>query len=416
MSPSVVCVLHSANECYAESLVGNALQCLHAIQRSVRVTAPDFIPSIAVFFADPQNGARCVYSSVVPDRNHALDGVAATYPPLADANGVPFSHDNGAEANQTEKPTAFVQLFRLRSPLFLQQTVLQAVRKQNTSVSTSASVGASTSASPAPTARDSDIWGSLTGALLASLCYLRAHPSSAFTSVGMDDMDSVADDATDDAAGGTPDEGAHPSRGTSRILIFSDARAGAAPSYSAECGLAMAVVTASKMGVVVSCFGDAVAQTDSAENRLVGLASSLGGFCAARFTLADLGQLLDGESGLTEGSGGSSSRRKRDRIASQFVVGPTMLPCHPLPTSTLENTSLDIPIETEKKEAVAVDGTSSRERASHLGWLCPSCMAIIHRSPREVPESSSGVTNQRAEDGSGEPQSAGVRCPYCHAV
>ncbi|KPI90124.1 hypothetical protein ABL78_0769 [Leptomonas seymouri] len=423
MSSSVVCILHSANGFYSESLVGNALQCLHAVQCSVRASAPDFIPPMAVFLADPENGAKCIYSSVVPDRNHALDCVAATYPPLVGANGTPFSLDDGAEASKAEKTTAFAQLFRLRSPCFLQQSVLQAVQKLNASAPTSAgvehegfaSIASSTSPSVARTAGDVDMWGSLAGALLASLCYIRAHPSGAVTRVGLDDTDADADDATGDAVGRAPEEGSRPPRSTSKVLVFSNARAGAVPSYSAECGLAMAVTTASKMGVVVSCFGDAVVQTDSTENRLVALASSLGGFCAARFTLADLGQLLDGKSRMTESNGGSRSRQKRDRIASQYVVGPTMLPRAPWPTSTSESTALGIPGR-EGKWTAAGDGLLACERASHLAWLCPLCMAVIHRSPRELPGSSSGLDKQRGEDVSGEPRLAEARCPYCCAA
>lgn len=430
MPSTYVCVLHSGNGFYTDTLVGNALQCLHAVQRSVRATAPDFIPSIAVFLADPQNGARCVFSSVVPDRNHALDRVAATYPPLADANGALFAFDDdstggcGEDGKVREKTTAFAQLFRLRSPLLLQQSVLRAVRVQNAKAPTSAGVAhegfvnMTASASPSTISAENDsedAWGPLAGALLASLCYLRAHPSSAMAEAGADDTETNASDAPD----GLVEGGAHAARSAGRIFVFSDACAMAAPSYSAECALAMGVVTASKMGVVVSCFGDAVVQRDATENRLVGLASSLGGFCAARFTLADLGQLLDGESAATDGgdTAGSRARQKRDRITSQYVVGPTMLPRTALTPSALEKTSLDVPMKSAKVEEA--DGSGDRaaaahEQASHLGWLCPSCMAIIYRSPRELPEAT-GTSNSRGEDG-GEEQGLEVKCPYCHAA
>ncbi|KAL7699843.1 hypothetical protein N2W54_002801 [Lotmaria passim] len=425
MPASHVCILHSGNGFYTDALLGNALQCLHAVQCSVRAASPDFIPSIAVFLADPQGGARCIYSSAVPDRNHALDRVAATYPPLADANGAVFSLDDGAAEQHAERSTAFAQLFRLRSPLFLQQTVLQAVKAQNASAPTStgvahegfASVTTSASPSTTPAASEADVWGSLAGALLASLCYLRAHHGcTAATAEAVDDTDGDADDGVRDAAS---DAIAHPYRNLGRILIFSDARAGAAPSYSAECALAMSVVAASKLGIVVSCFGDAVVQADTTENRLVALASSLGGFCAARFSLAHLGQLLDGESERIRSSDGSRSRQKRDRVTSQYVVGPTMLPRVRLPAATSNRTSPDFPAKKERKDGEAEGVTLACERASHLGWLCPSCMAIIYRSPRELPDSSSTATPETAsrhELDSKSEQLQELKCPFCCAV
>jgi hypothetical protein len=419
MPSSYVCIIHTGNGLYTEALVGNALQCLHALQRSVRASAPDFIPSIAVFFADPQKGARCVYSSVVPDRNHALDRVAATYPPLANTNGGLFVVDDDAPEKQAERTTAFAQLFRLRSPLLLQQSVLLAARRQNDTAAISAGVehddsSADATSSPSSSSdtsmKDGDVWGSLAGALLASLCYLRAHPSSPFAGSQGDDAEADANDATDDACY----DSMNPSRSTSKILVFSDARAGAAPSYSAECALAVTAVTASKMGVVVSCFGDTVAQTDVNENRLIGLASSLGGFCAPRFTLADLGQLLDGERGLTDGGSGSRSRRKRTRITSQFVIGPTMLPRTPLSPASLVQSLSDVPTKKTRKEGGTGDGASTGECTSHLGWLCPACMAIIYRNPRE-PLDSSGTADQRGDDGSMGPVGE-LKCPYCYAA
>lgn len=427
MPSSYVCVLHSGNGFYTDALVGNALRCLHAVQGSVRANAPDFIPSIAVFLADPQSGARCIYSSVVPDRNHALDRVAATYPPLADASGNVFALDDGAAETQAERTTAFAQLFRLRSPQFLQQAVLLAVQKQNATAPIStgvehegfASVASSTPSYVLPPLDGDDTWGSLAGALLACLCYLRAHASSAVASSGVDDADVDASDVQDDLEGNVSGKGAPSSYNSSKVMVFSDAGTKEAPSYSAECALAVAAVTASKMGVVVSCFGDAVVQAASTENRLVGLASSLGGFCAARFTLADLGQLLDGESGLTKGSTGNRTRQKRDRIASQFVVGPTMLPRVPAPSSTIKNASGESPVKKEKKDIGAVGAAAARERFSHLGWLCPSCMAILYRSPGELSDSSllssSRLINHPPEDGGAEQELSG-RCPYCYTA
>ncbi|CAJ1991839.1 hypothetical protein conserved [Leishmania donovani] len=444
MPSSYVCVLHSSNGYYTDDLVGNALRCVHALQCSLRAGAPDFIPSIAVFFADPHRGVKCVYSSAVPDRNHALDRVGATYPVLSDATGSVFSPDEdgggGWRGGDTaERTVAFAQLFRLRSPQILQQAILSAVQEHNSTVPTAgakadaSSVKGFSETSPAPSASASpssdatSMWSSLAGALLASLCYLRAHPSSAFRAADRDEADGEAGEAPGEAAAGDSSSSdavnsAPPPRSAGSVLVFSDAKAAAVPPYSAECALAMTAVTASKMGVTVSCFGEAVLHTDSTENRLVALASSLGGFCAGRFSLHDLGHLLDGASAAVSLIG-NRPRQRRDRIASQYVVGPTMLPQTPLrkrravDAALAESSTADFEKATTEKADTAVSfGAKDDEHASYLGWLCPSCMAVIYRPSTEV--AGATTSDSRTEDGggSGTDQGMGPRCPYCSKV
>ncbi|CAG9580427.1 conserved hypothetical protein [Leishmania major strain Friedlin] len=444
MPSSYVCILHSSNGHYTDNLVGNALRCVHALQCSVRTGAPDFIPSIAVFFADPHRGAKCVYSSAVPDRNHALDRLGATYPVLSDATGSVFSPEEdggggGTGGGTAERTVAFAQLFRLRSPQILQQAILRAAQEHNSTVPTAGarvdassvkefretSTAPSASASPSPDAPN--MWSSLAGALLASLCYLRAHSSSAFRAANRDEADAEAGEAPGEAASGDSSSSdavnfAPPPRSAGSVLVFSDAKAAAVPPYSAECALAMAAVTASKMGVTVSCFGEAVVHTDSTENRLVALACSLGGFCAGRFSLHDLGHLLDGASAAVSLIG-SRARQRRDRIASQYVVGPTMLPQAPLrkrravAAALAEDSTVDFKRATteEVDTAVALDAKDD-EHASYLGWLCPSCMAVIYRPSTEVAVTT--TSDSRTEDGggSGMGQAMGPRCPYCSKV
>ncbi|CBZ29684.1 conserved hypothetical protein [Leishmania mexicana MHOM/GT/2001/U1103] len=439
MPSSYVCILHSSNGHYTDDLVGNALRCVHALQCSVRAGAPDFIPSIAVFFSDPHRGAKYVYSSAVPDRNHALDRVGATYPVLSDATGSVFSPEEDGGGDAAERTVAFAQLFRLRSPQILQQAVLRAAQEHNSTVPTAgAKADASSvkgfreaptapSGSASPSSDAANMWSSLAGALLASLCYLRAHPSSAFRGANRDEADGEAGEAPGEAAAGDSTSSdavnsAPPPRSAGSVLVFSDAKTAAVPPYSAECALAMAAVTASKMGVTVSCFGEAVLQTDSTENRLVALASSLGGFCAGRFSLHDLGHLLDGASAAVSLIG-SRARQRRDRIASQYIVCPTMLPQAPLrkrravDAALAEDSTADFKkVTTEKADTAAPSGAKGGEHASFLGWLCPSCMAVIYRPSTEV--TGTATLDARAEHGggSGTNLAMGPRCPYCSEV
>ncbi|KAG5494845.1 hypothetical protein JIQ42_02461 [Leishmania sp. Namibia] len=441
MSTSYVCILHSSNGRYTDDLVGNALRCSHAVQCSVRAGAPDFIPSIAVFFADPYRGIECVYSSALPDRNHALDRVGATYPPLADATGSVFSLEEDGGDGRTgsgaaEKTVAFAQLFRLRSPLLLQQSILRAAQERNSTLpTTGAAADASpvggprnfstaTSASASLSSDATDMWSSLAGALLASLCYLRAHPSSALCAVASDEAGDEAGEApgepaSADAAGSGAVNSAPPLRSSGSVLVFSNAKAAVVPPYSSECALAMAAVTASKMGVIVSCFGEAVQEPDSTENRLVALATSLGGFCAGRFSLRDLGYLLDGANAAVPLIG-SRARQRRDRIAAQYVVGPTMLPQVPprvrraADADSAKALTLDLKkARTEAADTAVASGAKGGEHASYLGWLCPSCMAIIYRPSREV--AGATISGDGAEEGSGSgtAQVVNPRCPYC---
>ncbi|KAG5470695.1 hypothetical protein LSCM1_01941 [Leishmania martiniquensis] len=441
MSSSYVCILHSSSGYYTDELVGSALRCVHAVQCSVRAGAPDFIPSIAVFFADPYRGIECVYSSAVPDRNHALDKVGATYPALADATGSVFSLDEeGGDGRAgdgiAERAVAFAQLFRLRSPLLLQQAVLRAAQEYNSTLPTAGATADASSvkgprepsnAAPAFASLSSDatnMWSSLAGALLASLCYLRAHPSSAFRAATRDETDGEAREAPVETASlDSTSTGAvncaPPPRSAGNVLVFSDAKPDVAPLYSAECALAVAAVTASKMGVVVSCFGEAVQETESRENRLVALASSLGGFCGGRFSLHDLGHLLDGPN-VAVSLTGSGARQRRDRIASQYVVGPTMLPqVSPQVRRTADaDSAKDSTPGLKKARAEAVDmavasGTKGGDQASYLGWLCPSCMAVIYRPSKEATGRTFVCDCAEAGSGSGATQAVNPRCPYC---
>ncbi|CAJ1034287.1 hypothetical protein NXY56_005884 [Leishmania guyanensis] len=441
MPSSYVCLLHSSNGCYTDDLVGNALRCVHAVQSSVRASAPDFIPLIAVFFADPYRGTKCVYSSAVPDRNHALDRVGATYPALSDATGSVFSPegdggDGGTESDAAERTLAFAQLFRFRSPLILQQAVLRAAQEHNNTMLTASAKddassvkgfrepSAAASASASLSSDATNMWSSLAGALLASLCYLRAHPSTAFRAAARDEAENGAGETPAEAAAGDSTSSgdvnsAPPPRSAGSILVFSDASATEVPPYSAECALAVAAMTASKMGVTVSCFGEAVLQTDLTENRLVALASSLGGFCAARFSFHDLGHLLDGASAAMSLIGGRA-RQRRDRIASQYVVGPTMLPlvpprvCRAADVASTEDSMLDLKkARTENADTAIAPRAKDSEYPSYLGWLCPSCMAVIYRSSTEITTS-----DARPEDGGGRGtgQAMGPRCSYCCKV
>ncbi|GET91631.1 hypothetical protein, conserved [Leishmania tarentolae] len=444
MPSSYVCVLHSSDGYYTDDLVGNALRCVHALQCSVRAGAPDFVPSIAVFFSDPYRGAECVYASAVPDRNHALDRVGATYPILSDATGSMFSPDEEGGGGwtgggATERTTSFAQLFRLRSPHILQQAILRAAQEHNSSVPTAAAKATLSSAkgfretstapsvSASPSSDGSNMWSSLAGALLASLCYLRAHSSSVFWTATGEEAGGETGEASGEAAAGDSTGSdvvncAPTPRSAGSVFVFSDAKAAAAPSYSAECALAMATVTASKMGVTVSCFGEAVRQTDSTENRLVALASSLGGFCADRFSLHDLGHLLDGASAAVSLIGSQACQR-RDRIASQYVVAPTMLLQLPQrkrrsADAALTEDSTDNLKKASKENTLTTvaSGAKDGEKASYLGWLCPSCMAVIYRPSTEV--AGTITSDARAEDGggSGTDQTIGPRCPYCSKV
>ncbi|KAG5496350.1 hypothetical protein JKF63_02652 [Porcisia hertigi] len=437
MPNSYVWILHSSSGYYTDELVGNALRCVHAVQCSVRAGAPDFIPSIAIFLADPSRGIQCVYSSAVPDRNHTLERVGATYPPLSDTTGLVFApEENGGEGGRvgsgsSERTLAFAQLFRLRSSLLLQQAVLRAVEDHHrTMPSASGSADASfmnrpndlsIAASPsAPSPSDpANMWGSLAGALLAALCYLRAHPSSAFHATNGDKTDAAVGEQPGEAAlGESVSRGGVNSsplpRSAGSVLVFSDAKAAPAPSYSAECALAMTAVTASKMGVTVSCFGEAVLPIDSAENRLVALASSLGGLCADRFSLKDLGHLLDGASAAVSLIG-SQARQRRDRIASQYVVGPTMLPLVPRrERSPAEDSALDFKkVRIDNVDITTASVKRGSGHTSYLGWLCPSCMAVMHRSSAEVTGVMPSDAPTEDSGGSGTVRAVAPRCPYC---
>ncbi|KAK7201999.1 hypothetical protein NESM_000268000 [Novymonas esmeraldas] len=425
MPSPYVCILHSSSGSYTDDLVGNALQCLSAMQRSVRAGAPDFVPAIAVYFADPHTGTNCVFSSALPDSNHAMeDRVGGVCPALADSTGSVFQTEEGEEGPRAtgaaERTVAFAQLFRFRSPRLLQQAVLRAAQEYNTRASSAAAAprpvsGKSTETPPtaaleSPLPEAPNVWGSLAGALLAALCFLRAHSSSAFhvaAAESTEDEPDVASSSLPRSAGG--------------ILVFSDARAPAPPTYSAECAFAVAAVTASKMGVTVSCFGDAVLDADASESRLVAVASSLGGCCAARFTLPDLGYVLDGASAAA-GVVGRHARQKRDRIASQYVVAPAMLPqvprCEPPPpldssaAASLEDFAVSGKrARTESAAGGAVPDGVGKERCSYLGWLCPSCMAVIYRGPTELTDTA--ASDPSAEDGGVADHTAAPSCPYC---
>lgn len=433
MAPSYVFVLHSGDGYYTDDLVGNALRCLHAVQRSVRAASPDFVPTTAVLFADPHRGIECVYSSAVPDRNHSLDRVAATHPSLTDAAGAVFSSEEGQTAEQ--QMSSFAQLFRLRSHQLLQDAVLQAAQAHNNTVATEATVKASSSpvkgfksltteVSSSTATAAVDMWGSLAGALLAATCFLRAHPSSAFRVASAEEGDASkasAGTAAQQEAGagnGTGHAGPPPPppRSAGSVVVFSDADVGGAapPPYSAECALAVAAVTASKMGVPVSCFGGAVATAaeTAATNRLTALAASLGGVCAARFRLQDLGQLLDGASAAATRVG-TGVRQRRDRIASQYIVGPTMLPLTPSESAGAQGGAVLPAASPPSKRSRTESGGAPC--VSHMGWLCPSCMAVVHRHLGD--SSAAPATEDSAGGGGGgADHQVGPPCPYCRDV
>lgn len=69
----VVFILHSESGNFSASLVANAIICVRAMCNTLCAHSPDFIPSCAILRADPVVGVQYIYSTGIPDGNHAIN-------------------------------------------------------------------------------------------------------------------------------------------------------------------------------------------------------------------------------------------------------------------------------------------------------------------------------------------------------
>lgn len=396
--PSFVAILHSSHGFYSDELVENALCCLSAISQSTLTAAPDFIPTMAVQLADPVRGARYIYSSAIPDRNHSLDGVSSTYPILTAPSLIGTA--------ETEECAALAQLFRFRSPMVFHQIVLGAVQTAN---NTFCHDDRAADAKPVHDAADQGKgWMSLSGALLAALCFLHQHASHSL-SCGVELGGEEGDDAADSTGGAGASAGAR--GGSGCILVFTDDKVVSPLGYSTECAISTVTMMASKMGVTISCFGSATVHVGGATslstaptNHFMAMSASVGGMCAARFSYQHLGILLDS---CSAAKWCNTARQRRNMVASQYVVSPAMLDLDLQGSRYLSG-------ESAPSQKVASPPSPFASKISKLGWLCPECMGIFNRNLRDSGSAASGMTTDGEKDDSErETTLVGPPCPCC---
>lgn len=431
---SLVCILHSADGKYSSELVADAASCVSAITRSTAALSPDMIPSVAILRADPLVGARYLYSSAVPDTNHAVEAGEMHHAPfspfLAQVNSG-SSRAGGAGGEVFN----IVSAFRGRSAAFLNECIVYGTQGQVGGRSGDSdepkpkrrkSVPGESAAAAAAAAdgEDTDAWSPLAAALLSALAFLHRHTAEApdiATSPAPDHSNGHYGEEAGAAAGEAATQ-----RGRSLIVIFSDCAGSEAPlTYSTDCAFAVATLGASRKNASVFCFGEGVGDSEGAGRgaaRLRAMAASVGGACATRFHPCLLGAMLDGrlrENGR-ESAGAETAhsfvtmtaRAKRERIADHYVLQPTVLSRRP-DSSGVERVASSAERQCVKgrHNVGSTPHTECEERESNLTWLCPQCMAVVYRSGLEgAVASDSGNT---AGEESAAKGVAIVYCPYC---
>ncbi|KAG8345187.1 hypothetical protein TRVL_03984 [Trypanosoma vivax] len=196
--------------------------------------------------------------------------------------------------------------------------------------------------------KPSDPWRCLAGALLAACSYIRAHTC-------------MRDDQGQD--GSTTFENQVPA--ACLVAIFSDVNDARPISFATDCSLSAAAMAATKLGITTHVFGPFLVSSPGG-SRLQALAHSTGGLYAPCFALSLVGRLLQGyaKAEVVEGERGYAAwRQARERLVQHYVVQPTNLPQDP-----------------------AMASLRAESDVSCLAWLCPNCMAVVVRQPREETE------------------------------
>lgn len=418
-----VCVLHSSDGTYSDSLVSDATGCATALSRSVASCSPDFIPMAAVLRADPAvGGVRFLYSSFVPDTNHAVEAVEMVSAPFSPA----FTSGGGGG-----RPAGLVNAFRGRSGQYVNQCIVEGTRAEAVPAPSTGDADddgdddderpskrarrqAPTAATPAPVV---DPWASLAAGVLTALAFLRKH--GAETQDVAAGQSSTANEGA--SCGGCADGQQEQQQRRNVVVIFSDCVSRGPLAYATECAMAVAALAASKAGTALFVVGAAVGQeqwtsavtpTSSSDGngtregegedtrapgaaRLEAMAASVGGSCAARFSYALLSAMLAGQppspletSAPAAAAVMTGARSRRERIADQYVVRPTVLSRQ---------------VGYENDDAAGTAGALEQPQ-SNVGWLCPECMAVVCRAVTEGP-------GDDEADGPGSVEC--VYCPYC---
>ncbi|CCW67753.1 unnamed protein product [Phytomonas sp. Hart1] len=351
----LACVLHSSDGNY-EDLVSSVVSCITSIFYSVSALSPDFVPQIAIFRSDPLVGCHCLYRSTVSDCNHTVK--APSMPFMAFS---PTFHSYEACRQQQQHLSSdelnedLFTVFRGRSASYLSECILLGTRALPSRMKENFNT--------------TDVWGSLAGGLLASLAFFNKHKLESYQPSTQNDTN---------FSNTTTSSGTRPI-----LLVFSNSTQPYEVTYSTECAMAVAAVTATRLNTVAFAFGKAASeeQADVAGcSRVQAFAIVTGGFCAERFCPSLIGGMLDKSFSIVfdersmhnvrEGSDLTHSLRgKRDQMAKAYVVAPPTMP--QCPQSGLNRESSTI--------------------SSHLAWLCPRCMTITYRASGEDISSNSNI-------------------------